>query len=153
ADLDTSLLLGIAYYRTGDVERARPLLLSAAASTDPETRDSAQIFLGLIADAAGDGTQAHTYFNAVAHSSSDPAQRAQQPHDRGIERFAAVAVIRPEVDSNVPLLPSTAMPDGNGTIDNDLFVLGRISVRPVRSLGLVIDQALSYRKQVRLTDY
>src|SRR5215470_3827110 len=47
SDLDTGLLLGIAYYHCEDLARAKPLLAAAAASQDPETRDSARIFLGL----------------------------------------------------------------------------------------------------------
>jgi tetratricopeptide (TPR) repeat protein len=156
ADLDTSLLLGIAYYRTGDAARARPLLLAAAGSADPDTRDSAHIFLGLIADGEGDIAQARTYYDAVARStsaSSDLVHSAQQLLDRGTERFAVVAVVRPELDSNVALLPSTTTADGGGRADSDMFVLARVSVRPFRGLGLVIDQALSYRKQTRLSDY
>src|SRR5215470_15220410 len=62
SDLDTALLLGIAYYRCNDADRARPLLLAAERSSDPETRDSARIFLGLLAAAAGDGTDALDYY-------------------------------------------------------------------------------------------
>src|SRR5689334_15811305 len=40
-DLDTALLLAIAYYRCDDIARARPLLIAAADSPDPEIRDSA----------------------------------------------------------------------------------------------------------------
>lgn len=154
ADLDTQLLLGIAYYRIDDLARARPLLLAAARSPDAETRDSARIFLGLIADAAGDGDAAHRYYDGVARSGSSLAQSGQQllARNRG-ERFAVVAVLRPEVDSNVPLLPATAEPTASGTIDSDLFMLGDISARPFESIALVIDEAVSFRKQARLADY
>src|SRR5215470_2270741 len=65
SDIDTGLLLGIAYYHCDDAARARPLLVAAAASPDRETRDSARIFLGLIADAAGDADRASDYFESV----------------------------------------------------------------------------------------
>lgn len=154
ADLDTQLLLGIAYYRLDDPDRARPFLLAAERSSDPETRDSAQIFLGLIADASGDTAEAHRYYDSVASSTSSLAESGRQlvDRDRG-ERFAVVAVIRPEIDTNVPLLPATAGTTADGAIDSDLFLLGDISVRPFAASALVIDEALSFRKQARLGDY
>ncbi|HEU4728664.1 MAG TPA: hypothetical protein VFT22_12260 [Kofleriaceae bacterium] len=154
SDLDTQLLLGIAYYRLDDVAHARPLLVAAARSADPETRDSAHIFLGLIAEADGDAQAAHRYYDVVARGTSELADSARslRDHDGG-QRFTAIVAIRPEVDSNVPLLASTAMPTGGGTLDTDLFVLGDASVRPVASVPLVLEEALSFRKQARLVDY
>lgn len=154
SDLDTQLLLGIAYYRIDDPARARPFLLAAARSPDAETRDSARIFLGLLAAATGDADLAHRYYDSVARSTSSLAQSGQQllDRDRG-EWFAAVAVIRPEIDSNVPLLPPTAAATGDGTIDSDLFLLGDVSVRPFDGVALVIDEAVAFRKQARLVDY
>jgi tetratricopeptide (TPR) repeat protein len=154
ADLDTSLLLGIAYYRIDDVARARPLLVAAAGSTDAETRDGARIFLGLLADAAGDAAQARGYYDAVARSTSALADSARALRDHaGGERFAAVLAIRPELDSNVPVLPSTATPLAGGTQDTDVVVVAGASVRPFPSLGLVIDELVAYRKQAHLADY
>jgi tetratricopeptide (TPR) repeat protein len=154
SDLDTQLLLGIAYFRIDDVARARPFLLAAARSSDAETRDSAHIFLGLLADAAGDATAAHGYYDRVARSGGSLAQSGQQllDRDRG-ERFAAIAVLRPEIDSNVPLLPTTAAPADGSTLDSDLFLLGDVSVRPIDGEGLTLDEAVSFRKQARLVDY
>ncbi|HET7502861.1 MAG TPA: hypothetical protein VFK02_17685 [Kofleriaceae bacterium] len=154
SDLDTQLLLGIAYYRLEDLARARPLLVAAARSPDPETRDSARIFLGLIAEADGDLRAAHGYYDVVARGASDLADSARslRDHDRG-ERFSAIVALRPEVDSNVPLLASTAMPTGGSTLDTDLFVLGDASVRPFRRFPLVLEQSLSFRKQARLVEF
>jgi hypothetical protein len=154
SELDTQLLLGIAYYRIDDAAHARPFLLAAARSPDAETRDSAAIFLGLLAEATGDTAAANGYYDSVAHSTSSLAQSGQQlrDHDRG-ERFAMVAVLRPEIDSNVPLLPATAGPARDGRIDSALFLLGDISVRPFRTIALVIDEAVSFRKQARLGAY
>lgn len=154
SDLDTQLLLGITYYRLDDLAHARPLLVAAAASPDPETRDSARIFLGLIAEADGDLRAAHGYYDVVARGSSDLADSARglRDHDSA-DRFSAIVALRPEVDSNVPLLASTAMPTGGSTLDTDLFVLGDASVRPFRRFPLVLEQAVSFRKQARLVDY
>lgn len=154
SELDTALLLGIAYYRVGDVARARPLLLAAARAADADTRDSAQIFLGLIADAAGDAAQARGYYDLVAHSSSELAGSAQHLLDGDLgERFAAIVVVRPELDSNVGLLPATIAPVEGGSGDTDLFVLADVRARPFAAVALVLDEALSYRQQARLVEY
>lgn len=154
SDLDTALLLGIAYYRCNDTVRARPLLIAAERSSDPETRDSARIFLGLLADAAGDADEALGYYNTVARGSSGLAQSGQELLDRGRgARFTAGLVVRPELDSNVPLLPATAAPAGGSTSDRDLFLLADLHLRPFDSFGLVIDETLAYRKQAELTDF
>ena len=154
SDLDTALLLGIAYYRVDNIARARPLLLAAARSEDAGTRDSAQIFLGLIADAAGDAAAARGYYSLVARSSSELAGSARDLLDGGRgERFAAIVVVRPELDSNVPLLPATTAAVKGGATDTDLFVLADVRARPFAAVALVIDEALSYRQQARLVEY
>lgn len=154
SDLDTDLLLGIAYYRCADPARARPLLALAAQSPDPETRDSARIFLGLLADAAGDTAGALGYYDSVAHGSSSLATSGRALLDRGRgEKLSAALVVRPELDSNVPVLPSTIAPTGSGTGDRDLFVLALVRVRPLDAVPVVLDEALAYRKQMQLADY
>ncbi len=154
ADLDTALLLAIAYYRAGDAARARPLLIAAERSADPETRDSAQIFLGLLADASGDADAARGYYGSVARGSSSLAASGQELLARGRgERFSAGLVIRPELDSNVALLPATAAPATGSAADRDLFLLADLHLRPFEELGLVLDQTVAYRKQAELTDF
>jgi tetratricopeptide (TPR) repeat protein len=154
SDLDTQLLLGISYYRIDDVTHARPFLLAAARSSDAETRDSARIFLGLIAAAAGEAGLAQSYYDSVAQSNSSLSQSGQLLLDQErTEKLVVVAVARPEIDSNVPLLPATAGRRTDNTIDSDLFLLGDVSVRPFDAVALVIDEAVSYRKQARLTDF
>jgi tetratricopeptide (TPR) repeat protein len=154
SDLDTSLLLGIAYYRCDDAVRARPLLVAAARSPDLETRDSARIFLGLLADTAGDAGEALGYYDSVARGNSSLATSGRALLDRGRgERFAAGLVIRPELDSNVALLPATAAPVDGGTGDRDLFLLADLHLRPFAGLGLVLDEALAYRKQAEFTAF
>lgn len=154
SDLDTDLLLGIAYYRCDDRARARPLLAIAEHSLDPETRDSAQIFLGLLADAAGDTAGALGYYDSVAHGSSSLATSGRELLDRGRgERFSAALVVRPELDSNVPLLPATVAATSSGTGDRALFVLALVRVRLLDAVPVVLDEALAYRKQMQLTDY
>jgi len=154
SDLDADLLLGIAYYRCNDPGRARPLLALAEHSPDPEIRDSARIFLGLLADATGDTAGALGYYEGVAHGSSSLATSGRELLDRGRgERLSAALVIRPELDSNVPLLPATATPTGGGTGDRDLFVLALVRVRPFDAVAVTLDETVAYRKQMQLTDY
>ena len=153
-DLDTSLLLGISYYRCDDVARARPLLVAAAGSPDPETRDSARIFLGLLADATGDADAALGYYDSVARGSTSLAASGRELLDRGRgDRFVAGLVIRPELDSNVALLPATATAAGGDAADRDLFVLADLHLRPFPGVGLVLDETLAYRKQAELTEF
>jgi tetratricopeptide (TPR) repeat protein len=154
SDLDTALLLGIAYYRCGDAARARPLLVAAARSPDPETRDSARIFLGLVADAGGDADEALGYYSSVARGSSSLATSGRELFDRGRGKwFSAGLVLRPELDSNVALLPASAASAGGSTADRDLFMLADLHLRLFDELGLVLDETLAYRKQDQLTDF
>jgi len=154
SDLDTTLLLGIAYYRCGDVARARPLLAAAARSPDPETRDGARIILGMLAASAGETDAAIGYYDSVAHSASSFAASGAQllGRERG-ERFAAALVIRPELDSNVAVLPTAVAPTDGSASDRDLLLLAELHVRPFDAFGLVLDETASYRKQAELTDY
>src|SRR5437868_5571760 len=48
SDLSLKLLLGICYYRTGELGQAEALLVSAAGSAEIETASAARLFLGLL---------------------------------------------------------------------------------------------------------
>lgn len=154
SDLDTALLLGIAYYRCDDAARARPPLAAAARSEDPETRDGARILLGLLADGEGDADAALGYYDGVARSGSSFAASGRRllARERG-DRIAGALVIRPEFDSNVAVLPTAALPADGSASDRALFLLGELHVRPFDEFGLVLDQTLAYRKQSRMTDH
>jgi hypothetical protein len=154
SDLDTALLLGIAYYRCGDAARARPLLTAAAAASDPETRDGARLILGLLADGAGDTDAATSYYDGVARGGSTLATSGRDllVRQRG-DRLAGAIVIRPEFDSNVAVLPTAAMPSDGSAGDRALFVMAELRLRPFDSISLVIDHTIAYRKQAELSDY
>ncbi len=154
-DVDTALLLGIAYYETGDLARARPLLEQVERSGDPDGRASARVFLGLIADAAGQVDRARTYYALVAHSQTElgPSGRLLLEQS-GTERWMIAAIMRPGFDSNVPLLPATATGPGTGKrSDADLTLIVTATARPIADLPLVVDETATYRKQAELTDY
>jgi hypothetical protein len=157
-DVDTGLLLGIVYYRQHRFAEAQPLLLAAEASTDDETVASARIFLALIAMEHEDDERAHDLLDRVARSPAGELASSA----RALLAHAAPAPLtvlfglRPELDSNVPLLPSGQLPaDGEPTAqaDADLLALGALSVRPSTEVPFTIDATLSYRRQARLTDY
>ena len=153
ADPDTALLLGIAYYRTGKSDAARPLLEQAEARGDADAKASARVFLGLIADAGGDSERARSYFSLVAASPTELRASGRLLLDRsGAERWSVVAILRPGYDSNVALLPATAARGGQGA-DADMTLIAAITGRPSLELPIVLDETLAYRKQAELSDY
>lgn len=154
-DPDAALLLGIAYYQTGRPDRARPLLEQAERGGDAEGQASARVFLGLIADAAGEAERARGYYALVAHSSTGLGPSGRSLLDQsGPERWSVLAILRSGLDSNVPLLPATATGPGTGQrTDADLTLIGAATARPVPGVPVVLDETASYRKQVALGDY
>ena len=155
ADADIALLLGIAYYRTQAHDRAVPLLEQAERDGDDESKASARIFLGLIAEAAGHDERANVYYEQVARASPDLGASARLLLDQaGPARWLVVGVMRPEVDSNVGLLPMTV---GRGhtkdASDGELDLVLGVSARPLDGVPLVVDQTLSYEKHASLTDF
>jgi hypothetical protein len=155
ADLDLTLLLGITLFRLHEEERAEPLLRSAAASDNPETAASAHIFLGLLLRDAGASDLAEYHLRRVAKggplSSSGAAllRQVRQPP------FALILILRPEFDSNVPLLPTapTATSSGGPHADGDLLALVSLAFHPFASLGLTLEQVASYRQQFTLAEF
>jgi tetratricopeptide (TPR) repeat protein len=158
ADPDAALLLGIAYYQTGRPESARPLLEQAERGGGADAQASARVFLGLIADAAGDAERARGYYALVARSPTDLGASGRRLLDRDRPEWSIAAILRPGVDSNVPLLPTTAVGPGpgrggGGQADADLTLIASATARPLGSVPLVLDETASYRKQVSLGDY
>jgi hypothetical protein len=155
ADADIALLLGIAYYRTQARDRAVPLLEQAERDGDAESQASARIFLGLIAEEAGHDERANVYYEQVARASPDLGASARLLIEQaGPARWLVVGVMRPEVDSNVALLPMTVgrghtKTAGDGELD---LVLG-VSARPLDGVPLVLDQTLSYEKHASMTEF
>jgi hypothetical protein len=154
-DLDVTLLLGITEYRLGHAAAAEPLLRAAAASPDAETAASARIFLGLAASDRGEVDAAQTELAAAQRQPGDLGDSARSlAQRRGAKTLQLVLLVRPEVDSNVPLFPSAATATSNTQqVDGDLLILGAITWRPWRRIGLSIDETASYRQQFTLLDY
>ncbi len=118
-DASASLLEGVCYYRLGDDLAASPLLREAEA--DLEVRDSARLYLGLVALRRGESSQAASLFDAVASGAgygivaSDLALLA-----RRTGRFSVSAVTSLGWNSNLTLAPfgyaSTGDSDGSASI-------------------------------------
>ncbi|HSN30234.1 MAG TPA: hypothetical protein VLT45_28295, partial [Kofleriaceae bacterium] len=70
----------------------------------------------------------------------------------GPERWSLVAVIRPGYDSNVALMPATALPP-NGGGDADMTLIGAATARPSLEVPLVLDETAAYRKQATMSSY
>lgn len=154
-NVDVTLLLGITDYRLGDLAAAEPLLREAARAADAETAASARIFLGLIASDRGDSDAARAELDAAAAAPGDLGASARSlSRRRGARAVQLVLLVRPEFDSNVPLLPATPTGATNTQqADGDLLVLGAVTWRPWRRIGLSLDETASYRQQFTLFDY
>lgn len=153
-DADIALLLGIAYYRTHQKDRARPLLEQAAAHGDADARASAQMFLGLIADDRGESERAHGYYEQVARTSPALATSARMLIDQaGPARWSVVGVMRPGFDSNVELLPMTTGFGKKSSADAEATMIAAVSARPFASAPFVVDETVSYEKHAQYADY
>ena len=157
-DDDVALLLAIAYLRLDRASDAEPLLARAAASANDETRAAAHLYLGIVARDRGEADAARRELGIAARSSALLlAASGGQLLDRVAQHHLAFTLlVRPEIDSNVPLLPvaatSNSLPDGS-RVDGDLLVLVAISLRPSRAIGLVVEETAAYRQQLTLTRY
>ncbi len=158
ADLDVALLLGIACVRTGRFDEALPPLRAAEGSPDAETRAAAGIFLAVVRNERGQVDAARSLLTEVASSPSPPlAEAGRALLGRTAPRLLSLSLlVRPEFDSNVPLQPATVpagAPSMAQTADGDLLLLAAASLRPIRSIGLSLDETAAWRQQFRLTDY
>ncbi len=155
---EVALLLGITYYRLSQLDEAEPLLDAALKSDDAETRDSARIFLGLIANARGNTDQAQALLSEAARSGNDLARAANSLRGAiGGRLLTLFAMLRGEFDSNVPFVSSEAIsasPDAaRSAMDGSAFGLVYGALRPVPSVGFVLQNVTSYRQQFQLQPF
>lgn len=151
---DVQLLLGIAYYRTGDLQRAEGLLTQAAAAADPETEAAARLFLSQVHEALGATDQARRELDRVAASARLGARARGLAAGLQKRRLQGVFVLSPEVDGNVPLTDLAAyQTDASASTDADLLLLGTLVYRPLPQIGLTLGLSLSHRQQLRLHRY
>lgn len=154
ADADIQLLLGIACYRTGDLQRAEGLLTQAAASADAETQAAARLFLGQVHEALGATDQARRDLDRAAASARLGARARGLAAGLQRRRLQGVFVLSPEADGNVPLTDLAAyQADPSASADGDLLLLGTLVYRPLPRLGLSLGLSLSHRQQFRLHRY
>lgn len=145
---DLLLLLGISYYRIGELRRAEPLLRRVAATEDGELSASARLFLALVLEEQGGADSARAELARL--------DGALGPSARGIlqglapRRLQASFVLSSEYDGNVALTDlATWSADRNAHGDGDLLAIASLSARPLRSVGLALGGSLSYRQQLQ----
>src|SRR5262249_48071893 len=122
-----------------------------------EVRASAHIFLGLIERDRGSTDAARAQLGAAAGTSSPLLSDAGRTllSATGPRLLTLTLLLRPGFDSNVPLLPGTALAPGALTAraDGDILLLASAALRPLRGIGLTVEESASYRQQLRLTDF
>lgn len=157
---DTLLLSGICAYRLQQLEQAEVELQQAAESSDTETRAQARLFLAQVLSEQGATDQAQRELSQASSSVSlrDSAERLlrqRRPH-----RLHITLLVAPELDGNVPLSPLSVDAeqypawgrDPQASLDGDVLFLASLGLRPLR-LGLLIGNTISYRQQVRFSDF
>lgn len=158
---DAQLLAGICAYRRADLDAAEAHLRLAAAHGGDDTRASARIFLALVFSEQGAADQARTELGTAAGTPSlrDTAERLLRR--TRAHRLQITLMVSPEFDGNVPLTPlygdATGLQPGlvaapGASMDGDVLFLASLGVRPTAG-GLLFGNTLSYRQQLRLTDY
>jgi tetratricopeptide (TPR) repeat protein len=130
-DTAAALLAGICRYELGEPEKARPHLLLAA--QDPEVSDAAELFLGLLAQDAGESRTAQIHFER-AEATRDPALRVAAGDLRRLAsrsgRLQTRAELNTGYDSNLTLAPDGApgrSPPRDGFTALQAEVGGRLS--------------------------
>jgi len=147
------LLLGICLYRTHDLRKAEPLLQKASESPDAETREAAQLFLGLLFDELGATDQAQDQLGKAAGSQTFGGSAQKLIEQRRSHRLLISVLVAPEFDGNVRLADTTTWKDApTDATDGDILLLASLGIRPFR-FGLSLGNVLSYRQQLRLRDY
>lgn len=149
-DPEVRLLLGICYYRTGDLGHAELQLLSAASAADPEVSASARLFLSLLYRDLGALDRAQV--------ESDRAARGLgiAPHTAlgGPRRLSGSVTVGLEYDGNVPLTDfQTWQNDARPSMDGNALLVASLRLRPIKSIGLHIGDTFTYRPQFLLEQY
>lgn len=154
-DTDAGLLLGISYYRLHRLDDAERLLAESAAVTDPDTVASARIFLALIAMERDQPRRARALLDGTPGPAARELAAGARDLLEGAPRPALTvfAMIRPEYDSNVPLIPTAPVTPSPAQADADLLLLGSLAFRPAPAIPLRLEASVSYRKQFQITDF
>lgn len=150
SDLSLKLLLGLCYYRTGELGPAEALLVSAAGSTDVETANSARLFLGLLYRELGALDRAQVELDRAARGLEIDSHSAIG----GPRRLTGSATVGVEYDGNVPLTDlGTWQSDARPSMDADALFVGSLRLRPSLAIGLQLGDTLTYRPQFLLGKY
>lgn len=145
-----ALLEGVCHYRLGEDKAAEPVL--RVAETDPEVRDSARFYLGLIALRNGNSSVAAPLFDGlVANPAFGVVAADMALLSRRTGRFTVAAVATVGWDSNLTLAPSGYAT--TGASDGSASIAASGSWRPSGESGPYLRVAGGYQQQFHLTAF
>ena len=149
-DLELRLLLGICYYRTGDLGQAETHLLAAARAVDPEVTSSAQLFLGLLYKDLGALDRAQVEIERASRGLGIDSHRALA----GPKRLSGSLTVGVEYDSNVPLTDLASwQSDAGPSMDGNALIVGSLRLRLLKAVNLQLGDTFTYRPQFLLGQY
>lgn len=150
---EVTLLLGICLYRTGELSRAETLLRESEQSPDKETKEAAQLFLGLLYDELGATDKAQDQLGKTTSSQAFGSSAQRLLLQRRPHRLLFSLLVAPELDGNVRLTDTATWRNApTDAADADILFLASLGIRPFR-FGLSAGNVVSYRQQIQLRDY
>lgn len=145
------LLSGICLYRKGDFQSAAPLLRSAEA--DPSLRDSARLYLGMIALREGEGARATRLLEELTRNPALGGVAVELARLANLESRLLFSVLG-EVgyDSNGSLTPDGTLVPGGGS--DAIFGLSALGLfRPTGPAGFFLRATLQLAERVRFDQF
>lgn len=150
---DVVLLLGICLFRTGALTESEQHLREAAEAEDRDTKEAAQLFLGLLFDEQGATDQALSQLGKATASQEFGSAAQTLREQRRPHRLLLSMMVAPEFDGNVRLTDVANWSSApQSASDGDILFLASLGVRPF-SFGLGFGNVISYRQQITLRDY
>jgi tetratricopeptide (TPR) repeat protein len=149
-DASAALLEGVCLYRLDDDEAAEPAL--RLAESDPEVRDSARFYLGLIALRRGDSSTSAFLFDQLSASSGyGPVAADMALIARRSGRFSVSALASVGWNSNLTLAPSGYAT--SGASDGFASIAASGLWRPAGESGPYLRVSGAYQQQFNLTAF
>ena len=149
-DLELRLLLGICYYRNGDLGPAEAHLLAAVRAVDPEVTASARLFLGLLYKDLGALDRAQVETERASRGLGLDSHRALA----GPKRLSGSLTVGLEYDGNVPLTDLLAwQKDAGPSMDGNALIVGSLRLRLLKAINLQLGDTFTYRPQFLLGQY
>jgi tetratricopeptide (TPR) repeat protein len=149
-DLELRLLLGICYYRTGELGPAEAHLLAAAAASDAEVTASARLFLGLLYKDLGALDRAQLETERASRGLGIDSHQALA----GPKRLSGSVTVGIEYDGNVPLTDFAAWQSDPGpSMDGNALIVASLRLRLLKAVNLQLGDTFTYRPQFLLGQF